>query len=177
MRHRSRGLALVVLATSLAACGAGGAASTTAGVDPYEGGEISEARYKGIVQYVRDCMEEQGYSVTDVYQRDDGLTYAYDFEDRMGDDDFELLSECEGEVHLMDAEVAYQDQNTLTGAEREEQFALFAECMTNAGVEVTAADDGAAVAEKMRAFVDGGGAEMPVTSCYTRYSTRLYGFE
>lgn len=177
-----KGLALVVLAASLAACSGSEAASTTAGVEPYEGGEISEAEYKGIVQYARDCMEEKGYPVGDVYQRDDELTYTFDLDGtlaEMGDADRrqEDMLACEAEMNYADAEIAYQDQNVLSGAEREEKFAEFAECMSGAGVEVTAADDGAAVTEKIRAFVDAGGAEMPVMSCYDRFSVRLYGFE
>ncbi len=177
-----KGLALVVLAVSLTACSGGQAASTTAGVEPYEGGEISEAQYKGIVQYARDCMEEKGYPVGDVYQREDELTYTFDLDGsaaEMGDvekrqDDLQV---CESEMNYADAEIAYQDQNVLSGAEREERFTEFSACMAGTGVEVTAADDGAAVREKIRAFVDAGGAEQPVMSCYDRFSVRLYGFE
>lgn len=178
MRGFLRGAALVVVAVSLAGCTAGEAVTTSVGVEPYEGGPITEAQYKAIVQYAANCMLEKGYEPSSVERRSDGVTYGFGLSGSAGgmETSREDLLACEAEVHLMEAEIAFQDQSALTGTERERVYAEFITCMEEVGVMgITSADDADAVMDKMALFVENGGSEPGSTACYQRFRNDLFG--
>lgn len=174
-----RATALVIVAVSLAACSAGETVTTNTGVEPYAGGPITEAQYKAIVQYAADCMLEKGYNPSAVERRSDGVTYGFELTGGTTDGiekSREDLQVCEGEVHLMEAEIAFQDQSALTGAERERVYAEFVTCMDEVGLTgVSSADDAETVQDKMAAFVENGGSEGAAQECYERFRNDLFG--
>jgi hypothetical protein len=153
----------------------------TAGVS-YGGGEISEAQYVSIVRAVHACMADKGYDVEDVQRRTDGVTYGFAFSgsaaervDGRSPNGSRDLSDCEQVYGLPEAEVAYQDQQALSGAEREALYAQFVGCMDAAGLDgITVGDQAADVQDRLAAATDSGQDVGAAEGCWTQYSTRLF---
>jgi hypothetical protein len=151
----------------------------------YGGGQITEAQYVGIVRAVRECMVELGYDVTEVEPRRDGVTYGFGISGRGStglQSDGRTASApddqvvCEEQYGLMEAELAIQDQQALTGAELEAVFADFAACLEAAGLAGVGSGDSARDAqEAMDRFVEAGGDGEPVGACWTQYASQLFG--
>ncbi|NHT18051.1 hypothetical protein [Cellulomonas sp. IC4_254] len=146
----------------------------------YSAGPITEAEYLSIVRAVHSCMADEGYDVEDVERRTDGVTYGFQFSgsgtgsgSSSGQQD---LVACEERYGLMAAEIAFQDQVSLSGAEREAVYGQLIACLDGAGVtgitsSSTAADVGQAIQQLERAGTD----VTDATTCWNQYSTRLFG--
>jgi hypothetical protein len=173
-------LALVVACALTAACGPADDAEPAPAVS-YAGGDITEAQYVSIVRAVHACMVDKGYDVDDVTKRTDGVTYGFTFSGSGGGDGpspnrQQDLVACEQQYGLMEAELAYQDQVALGGADREVVFAELAECLDTAGVPgVTSADSAQDVQDRIAALTDSGQDSSAAAACWTSYSTRLFG--
>lgn len=146
----------------------------------YSSGPITEAEYVTIVRAVHTCMADKGYDVADVALRPDGVTYGFQFSGAgtstgslSGQQD---LVDCEQHYGLMEAELAYQDYALLSGAEREAVYGQLIACLDAAGVagitsSATALDVGKAIEAVERTGADVSAA----TTCWTQYSTQLFG--
>lgn len=144
---------------------------------PYTGGPISEAEYVRIVASIRQCMIREGYEVGPVEMRPDGISYGFSITgsvpgDTSAHDD---LLECEAQFNLPQAEVAYVNQHSLTGAERERVLAEFVTCMDEAGFPgVTSSDTIQEINERVAATQGSAKFDEGVV-CLDQYGGRLYG--
>lgn len=139
----------------------------------------------GIVRAVRQCMVDKGYDVNEVKKRPDGVTFGFTFSGGAGtqvDASGKTVSgpddqaACEQQYGLMEAELAIQDQNAATGAEREATFADFAACLDTAGVHaLSSADTVSQVQDKIARAVNDGGDGDAAGACWTQYKAQLFG--
>lgn len=182
--HRHRPLRLIVaglvaLATT-AACTPGEAEVQDGSAIAYEDGPITEAEYRTIVAAVRQCMMDLGYDVTEIEMRPDGVTYWFGIEGGTGEDlssadDHEA---CAWEYNLPQAEVAYQEQNVLTGAEWEASFDDFIACLEDAGISgITPEDSLKTITVRVQEFENAGNNGSAATVCMNDYSPRIFGGE
>lgn len=147
----------------------------------YDGGEISEEEYVGIVQAVHDCMIDRGFSVTDVEKRGDGVSYGFTIDGGSGPGSMtgqENLLVCEERLNLAEAEIAYTAQHVLAGTERDVVFQLFATCMGGAGFpDVRADDTSEQIRDRMAIVLDAEGPEAieQAESCWNTYGALLFG--
>ena len=147
----------------------------------YDGGEISEEEYVTIVQAVHDCMIDRGFSVTDVEKRADGLSYSFTIDGGSGPGSMTGLENrlvCEGRLNLAEAEIAYQAQHVLAGAEHDVVFQLFATCMDGAGFpDVSADDTSEQIRDRVATVLDAEGPEAieQAESCWNMYGALLFG--
>lgn len=177
---RTTGWGLAVALVLLAGCSGTAVPDGPAPGPSYSAGPITEAQYVAIVRAVHACMVDKGYDVEDVSRRTDGVTYGFQFSGSgtgsgslSGQQD---LVECEERYGLMAAEIAFQDQVALSGAEREAVYGQLIACLDAAGVTgitsaSTALDVGAAIESLERSGADVSAA----TTCWTQYSTQLFG--
>jgi len=171
------GLAALLL---LGGCTQAGEMAEPAPGPSYSAGPITEAEYLSIVRAVHTCMADEGYDVEEVERRTDGVTYGFQFSgsgtgDGSSSGQQDLVA-CEERYGLMAAEIAFQDQVALSGAEREAVYAQLVECLDGAGVtgitsSSTAADVGRAIEQLDRAGVD----VTDATTCWNQYATQLFG--
>lgn len=179
-RRRSAGRPGVVLVALLlmTACGSDEQVVPTPSVS-YGGGTITEAEYVSIVRAVRHCMMEKGYETDEVEKRQDGVTYGFGFSGGGGQrttNGQEDLVSCEQEFALMEAELAFQDQHALTGAEREAAFSEFTSCMSAAGVSgITSALSVVEVQERMAELAEAGEDDSAAVACWTQHKSQLFG--
>lgn len=169
---------LAIALAALSGCGT----STPEPVDPsplaYEGGPITEAEYHAIVVAIRSCMVDKGYDASPVELRADGLTYTFTISgggvgDESTPDDWD---ECSMRFNFWEAEVAYQDQNSTTGAEREALFEEFIVCMDEAGFPgVTPQDDYEEITDRIAVATNNGELDSEAFGCLTDYAPRLFG--
>jgi len=123
-------------------------------------------------------MDDKGWDVTPVEMRSDGLTYTFSVQGGTPGDTSAMDDrlDCEGQFNLPDAEVAYQAQHALSGAEREAVFREFAGCMENAGVPgITVRDTVQHVAELVVGLGEAGEDNSAAVACLDQYGSRLYG--
>lgn len=170
---------LVVIAAALAGCSHDSTSTEADGsAIGYDGGEITEAEYVQIVGAARQCMVDLGYDATEVEKRPDGLTYWFAIEGgAVGDSDTaDDHQRCVEQYDLPQAEVAYQDQNVVTGAEREVILADFAQCMDKAGFPgATLYDSYEEILDRIAVATDYGRLDTEASRCLTDYGSRLYG--
>ncbi|MBZ2199714.1 hypothetical protein [Occultella gossypii] len=163
---------------TLAACSsAAPEAQEPAGL-AYEGGSISEAEYVALVSAVRQCMVDKGYDVDPVEMRDDDLTYGFSIGGgQVGDTSSgQDLAACEQPLNFADAEIAFQEQNVLTGAEREQVMAEFITCLDDAGVPgITEQDSLEEITQRMVELEESGGDVQPAMACTNQYASRIFG--
>lgn len=130
-----------------------------------------------IVASIRECMIREGYEVGPVEMRPDGISYGFAVTggapgDMSAHDD---RLACEANFNLPQAEVAYVNQHTLTGAERERIFAEFVACMDEAGFPgVTSSDTIQEINERVVATQGSAKFDEGVI-CLDQYGGRLYG--
>ena len=131
-----------------------------------------------IITAIQQCMSEKGFSVTPVEMRPDKLTYTFWVEGGSPGDTsaMEDRLECEARFNLPEAEVAFQAQHMLKGAEREAVLADFIDCMTEAGVAgLTGQDTFDVVASRIDALREGGGDDTAALACLDQFAPRLFG--
>lgn len=147
----------------------------------YDGGEITEDEYVAIVSAVRTCMVERGFDVSEVQKRMDGVSYGITISGGDGPGDTttqENLLACEARVNLMEAELAYQAQSVLAGAERDVIFDRFQACMTSAGFPGIAPEDSARdILDRLGPVIEerGRGTVEPAEDCWNMFGVLLYG--
>lgn len=144
----------------------------------YEGGPITEAEYLAIVTATHQCMVEKGYDVGPVEMRDDDLTYTFSIYggEVGGEANGRALHACEQPFNYAEAEVAYQDQNILTGAEREQVYAEFIACLEEAGIPgVSEQDSMDEIVRRLDELGAAGGDPDPGLTCVAEYSGRIFG--
>ena len=173
---RSAGLGLLV-AVAVGACSTSPSAPSP--IASYAEGPITEAQYVAIVREVHACMADKGYEVDEVAKRMDGVTYGFSFsggsagQSSNGQTD---LVDCESQFGLMEAELAFQDQTSLTGAAREAAFADLSSCMEAAGIGgVSSADTAQDVQDRMAQLTESGADDTAAVSCWTQFSAQLFG--
>lgn len=143
-------IALVVLS----AC-SGGGDSSTAPIDlrrawtssgmtpnPYQekiiaDGRITAAEYAAAVEDQRQCVVEAGYDAGPIKTLKDGLLKRFSFSTQGSDDavvsaGLAVVDSCALEF-TQPLEMAYQEQNLLRGAERDDGYRDLAKCMSDAG--------------------------------------------
>lgn len=142
----------------------------------YGGGPISEAQYLTIVRGVRECMIEKGFEADEVEKRLDGVTYGFTFSGGSGPSDGSDLVECEQQHGLMEAELAFQDQQALSGADREAVYAELIACLDAAGVPgATSSMDAPEVGQLIGTHKEAGEDVADAERCLTAYSAKLFG--
>lgn len=144
----------------------------------YEGGDITEAEYVALVTASQQCMAEKGYDVGPVELRDDQLTYGYSiYGGQVGDTSASQdIAECEQPLNFAEAEIAYQEQHVLSGAERERVQAEFLTCLEDAGVAGVTADDSLEqITDRILQLQQSGEDTDAAMVCVNQYGSRLFG--
>lgn len=179
LSFRSRALAVALLAVALlGGCSNGEEAPADVSALVYEGGEITEAEYLALVGAVHQCMADKGYEVGPLEMREDGITYGFSITggqvgDTSSSQDF---AACELPLNFAEAEIAYTEQNVLTGAERERLQAEFLACLEDAGVAgVTANESLEEITQRILRLEESGEDPDEALACVNQYASRLFG--
>lgn len=178
-RLRATALAAALLTVSLlGACSDGDDRPDDVSALAYEGGEITEAAYLALVSAVRQCMADKGYEVGPIEKREDRVTYGFAITggqvgDTSSSQDF---AACELPLNFADAEIAYQEQNVLAGAERERLQGEFLACLEAAGVGgVTADVPLEEITQRILRLEESGENPDEAFACVSQYASRLFG--
>lgn len=176
-RHPVLVTAVAVLA-AVAACSPTEPSTEGASALAYDGGEITEAQYVAIVAASRQCMVEKGYDVGPLEMRDDNLTYGFTISGgEVGSTSTShALADCEQPLNYAAAEIAYQEQNILTAAEREQVLGELMACLEEAGVSGASAGDSLPdLTQRVVEIEAAGGDAEPGFTCLSEYSSRIFG--
>lgn len=159
------GLALTL---SLAACASGAEAENVP----------SEADYRTAVELTADCVADDGFEVSEVELRPDGITYGFSITSSR-DTDLTAVdgvyAQCSSR-HLDSVESRYLASLELSGSEREGVYVEFVECLAAAGVAtVVVGDDEGTVTSKISAVEETGVNVDNAWRCQQKYLIPLFG--
>lgn len=131
-----------------------------------------------IVYAIRSCMLDQGFDANPVEMRSDGLTYTFTVSGGTPGDTtiMEARDGCSMKFNFWEAEVAYQEQNVVTGAEREEMWKNFISCLDDAGVPgVTDTETLEEISQRIAALEDAGHDTSAAATCLNDFANRIFG--
>jgi hypothetical protein len=121
--------AVAVVGWPLGGCQAG---ADVVGADP---AEVTAEQYRQAVEDTRDCLDEQGFQVSDVGEGSAGVLLSFTWESAEGAP--EAYGSCY-EEHLKVIEHHWFHSNVPSGSERDAMVGEFRECLAGVGVNVSA---------------------------------------
>lgn len=157
-----------------------GLMAATAACSAQGGGEDSgRESYVAAVEATAECVEGDGYTVGEVTQNPDGLTYGFAISSPDGGEDdaaLESVYDRCSSTHLRDTEREYLSSAQLSGPEKDAAYEELGACLETAGVPgVQVGDSEDVVTAKIVDQEQAGADSTPAWDCLDRYLIPLYG--
>lgn len=168
-----RKLAIFSMIATLCACSSGQP-------DTNEGDAPNRAEYIAAVEATAACVEDKGFSVGEVTENPDGLTYGFQIssvtdDSTEGDAVGAAFSQCAGD-HLNTVEREYLSSVQLSGQERTAAYEGLIVCLDSAGVSGVEVGD---TEDVVTGIISGRESEgfdtIPAWECLDRYLIPLFG--